>query len=107
MNDYERSSTFGTLLGAAGGAGIAAAMIPGIGWAGLAIGGLLGGSTLGGIFGSKSARKKEKKQLRKLQELQQRQATELLKKRQQDAEELYQSVSGAVSTVTGATGGVL
>lgn len=97
MNSEESTSLFGSLLGMG-----AAALIPGAGLLGIALGGMLGGS----IFGSISSAKKQRKEQEKLLEAQRKQASILVEKSKRDSAELYSSVQSAAGQTSGAMGAV-
>ena len=97
MNSYESTSMFGTLLGA--GIGF---VIPGGGL----LSAVLGGSLLGGLFGSFGSKREQEEQKRKLAEQQAYQNKLLQQKLKADTAELYSSVSSAIGQTSGAMGAI-
>lgn len=80
----------------------AAAMIPGVGLLGVALGGMLGGQ-IGGLFGSN---KEQKRQQEKLRREQSNQARLLIEKTKADSAELFSSVKSSISQSSGAMGAI-
>lgn len=97
MNNYESSSMFGTLLGA--GIGL---LVPGGGLLGAA----LGGSLLGGLFGSFGSQREQRNQQERLKALQKTQEKLLLQKTKADNEALFSAVQSSVAQTSGAMGAV-
>jgi hypothetical protein len=97
MNGYESSSMFGTLLGA--GIGF---LVPGGGLLGAAI----GGSLLGGLFGSFGSQREQTKQQERLAKAQIEQSNLLREKIKADNAGLYSSAQSAIAQRSGTMGAI-
>jgi CHASE1-domain containing sensor protein len=97
MNGYESSSMFGTLLGA--GIGF---LVPGGGLLGAAI----GGSLLGGLFGSFGSQREQTKQQERLAKAQIEQSNLLREKIKADNAGLYSSAQSVIAQRSGTMGAI-